>query len=45
MYEFEILMKSGERDIIFGQSYQDALNRSHLAANQVECILLQEYVD
>ena len=47
MWEFEILDNyTGEREIIFGYSFSDALRRSHLdnTDNRYSC-LLQEYVD
>lgn len=28
MYEFEVLLKNGERTFIWGYNYQDALNRT-----------------
>lgn len=45
MYEFEVLLRNGERTIVFGYNYRDALNRSSLAGNEVDCLLSQEYVD
>lgn len=45
MYEFEVVLYSGEHVIIFGYSYKDALNRSHVPASTIDFIKHQEYVD
>lgn len=45
MYEFEVLLKNGEHDFIWGYSYQDALNRHPKLANEIEALLFQEYID
>lgn len=34
MYEFEVLLKNGERTFIWGYNYQDALNRHPKLANE-----------
>lgn len=45
MWEYEILDKTtGERDIIFGYSWSDALRRSKLDGNNYICPM-SEYVD
>jgi hypothetical protein len=45
MYEFEVLLKNGERTFIWGYNYQDALNRHPKLANEIESLLFQEYID
>lgn len=45
MYEFEVLLKNGERTFIWGYNYQDALNRHPKLANKIESLLFQEYID
>lgn len=45
MWEFEILLNSGKRELIHGRKYEDALRRHKLSASQVKTILFQEYVD
>lgn len=45
MYEFEVLLKNGERTFICGYNYQDALNRHSKLANEIESLLFQEYID
>ena len=45
MWEYEILHKeTGERNIIFGYSWSDAMRRSKLNGNDYIC-LIAEYVD
>lgn len=45
MYEFEVLLKNGERTFIWGYSYQDALHRNPTLEKEIKTILFQEYVD
>lgn len=45
MYEFEVLLKNGERAFIWGYNYQNALNRHPKLANEIESLLFQEYID
>jgi hypothetical protein len=45
MYEFEVLLKNGERTFIWGYNYQDALNRHPKLANEIESLLFQEFID
>ena len=45
MYEFEILLKTGEHTFVWGYSYLDALYKSSIAPNEVEALLFQEYID
>lgn len=45
MYEFEILLKTGERVFIWGYSYQDALYKSSISANEVEALLFRERIE
>lgn len=45
MYEFEVLLKSGEHDFIWGYSFDDAKRRNPETAKEIETILFQEYID
>lgn len=45
MWEFEVLLQNGERDIIFGYSIENALYRSGLNLKDIVDILNAEYVD
>lgn len=45
MWEFEVLLLNGERDIIFGYSIENALCRSGLNLEDIVNILNAEYVD
>lgn len=45
MWEFEVLWKNGERDIIFGYSLKDACRRSKKSLDDVQNLLIQEYID
>ena len=45
MYEFEVLLKDGERTFIWGYNYDDALCRHSKLANEIEALLFQEYID
>ena len=45
MWEFEVLLRNGERDIIFGYSIENALCRSGLKLEDFVDILNAEYVD
>lgn len=45
MYEFEVLLKNGERAFIWGYSYQDALYRNPTLEKEIKTILSQEYID
>lgn len=45
MYEFEVLLKNGERTFIWGYNYDDALRRHPKLANEIEAVLFQEYID
>nr|DAG20820.1 MAG TPA: hypothetical protein [Caudoviricetes sp.] len=45
MYEFEVLLKNGERAFIWGYNYQDALYKSSTSANEVEALLFQERIE
>lgn len=45
MWEFEVLLWNGERDIIFGYSIENALCRSGLSLEDIVDILHAEYID
>lgn len=45
MYEFEVVLLSGEHAFLFGYSYRNALNRSSIASGEIDFIKHQEYVD
>ena len=45
MYEFEVLLKDGERTFIWGYNYDDALRRHPKTAKEIEALLFQEYID
>lgn len=45
MYEFEVLLKNGERTFIWGYSYQDALRHNPTLEKEIKTILSQEYID
>ena len=45
MWEFEVLLRNGGRDIIFGYSIENALCRSGLKLEDIVDILNAEYVD
>lgn len=45
MYEFEVLLKNGEHDFIWGRDYDDALRRHPKTAKEIEALLFQEYID
>lgn len=45
MYEFEVLLKNGERTFICGYSIDDAKRRNPKTAEEIETILFQEYID
>lgn len=45
MWEFEVLFTNGERDILFGYSFNDALRRANIKSEDIQAILIQEYVD
>ena len=45
MYEFEVLLKNGEHTLIWGYSFDEAKRRKPKAANEIETILFQEYID
>ena len=45
MYEFEVLLKSGERAFIWGYNFDDAKRRQPETAKEIEAVLLQEYID
>ena len=45
MYEFEVLLKDGERTFIWGYNYDDALRRHPKLVNEIEALLFQEYID
>lgn len=46
MYEYEVKLTDGTREIIFGYSYQDALRRSNISGNAVDCLIgTPEYID
>lgn len=45
MWEFEVVLRSKEKVFLFGYSYQDAINRSNIPANEIDFLLHQEYVD
>lgn len=45
MYEFEVLLKNGERTFIWGYSFDDAKRRNLEMAKEIETILSQEYID
>nr|DAM21865.1 MAG TPA: hypothetical protein [Caudoviricetes sp.] len=45
MYEYEVLLKNGERTFIWGRDYDDALCRHPETAKEIEAVLFQEYID
>ena len=45
MYEFEVVLQTGEKRFIFGYNQTDALRRYKLEENQVKRWLTMEYVD
>lgn len=45
MYEYEVLLKDGERTFIQGRDYDDALCRHPETAKEIEAVLFQEYID
>lgn len=45
MYEYEVLLKDGERTFIWGRDYDDALCRHPETAKEIEAVLFQEYID
>ena len=45
MWEFEVLLQNGEREIIFGYSIVNALCRSKLKLEDITYILHAEYID
>jgi len=45
MYEYEVLLKDGERTFIWGRDYDDALCRHPEMAKEIEAVLFQEYID
>ena len=45
MWEFEVMWKNGERDIISGYDLADACRRSKQDENEIQFILIQEYID
>lgn len=45
MWEFEVLLKTGEHRLIQGYRYEDALKRWGIKENEVVALLMQEYVD
>lgn len=45
MWEFEVLLKTGEHRLIQGYRYEDALKRWGIKESEVAALLMQEYVD
>ena len=45
MWEFEILLKNGEHQLIQGYRYEDALEKWKIKESEVAALLRQEYVD
>lgn len=45
MYEFEVLLKNGERTFIWGYNFEDAKCRNPKLADEIKRILFQEYID
>lgn len=45
MYEFEVLLKNGEHDFVWGYDFKDAKRRNPETAKEIVSILFQEYVD
>ena len=46
MYEYEVKLLDGTREIIFGYDYQDALRRSKISGNMVDFLIgTPEYID
>ena len=45
MWEFEVLLKTGELRLIQGYWYEDALKRWKIKESEVAALLMQEYVD
>lgn len=45
MWEFEVLLKTGEHRLIQGYRYKDALKKWKIKENEVATLLMQEYVD
>ena len=45
MYEFEVLLKNGERTFIWGYNFYDSKRRNPEMAKEIETILSQEYID
>ena len=45
MWEFEVMWRNGERDIIFGYNLADACRRSKRDTSEVQAVLIQEYID
>lgn len=45
MYEFEVLLKNGEHAFIWGYDFDDAKRRYPKTAEEIEAVLLQEYID
>lgn len=39
MYEYEVKLMNGTKEIIFGYNYQDALRRSNIPGNMVERLI------
>ena len=44
-FEYEILLRSGERTFIWGYGYMDALYKSSISPNEVVAFLFQEPVE
>lgn len=45
MYEYEVLLKNGNHDFIWGYDIDDAKCRYPETAKEIETILFQEYID
>jgi hypothetical protein len=45
MYEYEVLLKNGNHDFIWGYDIDDAKCRHPETAKEIETILFQEYID
>ena len=45
MYEFEVLLKNGERTFIWGYSYENAVRRNPKLEDQIQMVLYEEFVD
>lgn len=45
MWEFEVMWRNGDIDIIFGYGLADACRRSKRVMSEVQSVLIQEYID